>query len=235
MWAGANAVAAAAKALIWLDGGVSGIISTLITDNTIEGVLGPEILLDGNTSPAGVRGAVITGNRFYQNDNMPDDNAYPVVATAGTSVSSIVMIGNVITGRAANFRYKSLFDVNASLTACSRISITANSGLYVMSLLSGSTPPNQIYQRGNQIHNGSANVRSDNYGKYTASANGSQTAFTIPHFMASAPATARITPGSVAAAAPFYVTTDSSNLTVTYLTAPAAGTNNLVLNWNADV
>jgi hypothetical protein len=235
MWAGANAVAAAAKALIWLDGGANGIISTLITDNTIEGVLGPEILLDGNTAPAGVRGAVITGNRFYQNDNMPNDNTYPVIATAGTSVSSIVVTGNIITGRAANFRYKSLLDINASLTGSSRVSLTANSGLYVASMLSGSTPPNHIYQRGNQIHNGASNVRSDNYGRFTASGNGSQTAFTIPHFMATAPASARVTPGSAAAAAPYYVTTDSSNITVTFTTAPAAGASNVVLNWNADV
>jgi hypothetical protein len=69
MWAGANAVAAAAKALIWLEAdSTSGVQNTLIQDNTVEGVLGPEILLDGVNHVAGVRGAEISGNRFYQND-----------------------------------------------------------------------------------------------------------------------------------------------------------------------
>lgn len=238
MWAGANAVAAAAKALIWLEGDSStgnGVTNTLISDNTIEGVLGPEILLDGGGAPAGVRGAVITGNRFYQNDNMPSDNLYPVVAAIGTSFSSLSFIGNIFNGASATFRYKSILDIAATVTSCTRVSIIGNSGLYVAALLSGSTPPNQIYQRGNQINNGTNNQRSDNYGKATLNGTGAQTVFTIPHFLAASPTSARVTPGSAAAAVPFYITPDAVNISVTFTTAPAAGTGNVILHWSADV
>ena len=63
---------------------------------------------------------------------------------------------------------------------------------------------------------------------------GSQTAFNIPHTLGVVPVELSVTPGSAAAAAPFYVTATSSNLVVTYLTAPAAGTNNVLLNWSAN-
>lgn len=235
LWAGANAVAAAAKALIWLEATSSnGVINTLIQDNTIEGVLGPEILLQGTAGSAGIRGTVITGNRFYQNTNMPSDNTYAVVDSSGASLSSIVIANNVINGNTATLRYKSILNLGAAITATSRITIIGNVGLYVASVLSGIVAPTPIYQRANHINNGTANVRSDNSGQVTLSGTGSATAFTIAHGLASTPSSVRVTPGSAAAATPFYVTSDATNITVTFTTAPASGTNNVVLNWNAD-
>ena len=64
---------------------------------------------------------------------------------------------------------------------------------------------------------------------------GSQTVFNIPHTLGAVPVELSVTAGSAAAAAPFYVTATSTNLVVTFLTAPATGTNNVLLNWSANV
>lgn len=60
---------------------------------------------------------------------------------------------------------------------------------------------------------------------------GAKTAFTIAHGLGAAPTHVAVTPGSAAAAGPFYATADATNLTVTYLTAPTTGTGNVTLNW----
>ena len=74
----------------------------------------------------------------------------------------------------------------------------------------------------------------NNRGRDTQSGTGSKTAFTIAHGLSTAPTTAQVTAGSAAARGDFSIATDSTNITVTYATAPVAGTNNVVLNWSAD-
>jgi hypothetical protein len=74
-----------------------------------------------------------------------------------------------------------------------------------------------------------------NGGTATFSGNGSNKVFTIAHGLASAPTKVLVTAGSDAAKGDFYVTADATNITVTYATAPASGTNNVVLNWYAEV
>ncbi len=79
-----------------------------------------------------------------------------------------------------------------------------------------------------------------NNGTYTASGNGSATVFNIPHYLypinstSRAPTKYNVTPASSAAAASFYVTATSTHLVVTYLVAPASGTNNLSWSWSAE-
>lgn len=63
----------------------------------------------------------------------------------------------------------------------------------------------------------------------TATPTGSATTvFTIPHGLGLAPSFAKVTPKNSLSAALFYATTDSTNITVTYL---AALTGALSLNW----
>jgi len=236
MWAGANAVAAVAKALIWLEAtATNGVTNTLIQDNTIEGVLGPEILLDGVAGSAGIRGVDISGNRFYQNDNMPSDDTYSVIDTSGASISSITVTGNIINGRATNFRYKSILNLAATITSSTRIVMSANVGLYVGRILSGIVPPNRIHQYGNKIHNGTASVASDNNNVAGWSGDGTQKWVIWAHGLAGIPTTVTVTPGSLDATGPFFVEFDATNITVKYTTAPPAGTNNVKLNWFASV
>lgn len=77
--------------------------------------------------------------------------------------------------------------------------------------------------------NGEASGRAT--GSATFDGTGAETAFVIPHGLGVAPTSVFITPGSSDAAALSYATADATNITVTFTTAPDAGTDNVVLNW----
>ena len=74
-----------------------------------------------------------------------------------------------------------------------------------------------------------------NSGMATFSGNGSTTQFTIAHGLATTPSKYYVTPCSADASGSFYVTADSTNLYVNYLSAPPLGTNNVTLCWYAEV
>lgn len=78
-------------------------------------------------------------------------------------------------------------------------------------------------------------VISDGKGSDTQSGDGSTTAFTIAHGLSAAPSVYSVQPASADAAGDSHVTADSSNLTITYGTAPASGTDNLTWVWAAQV
>ena len=71
-------------------------------------------------------------------------------------------------------------------------------------------------------------------GSFTASGDGTKTSFKIPHNLKTVPVSVRLTPASAAAAAPYYVTADQDELTITFLTAPADGANNISFYWTAE-
>lgn len=72
-------------------------------------------------------------------------------------------------------------------------------------------------------------------GRAAASGTGTQVIFAIPHGLALAPSAVFVTPGSVDARNSFHVTSDATNITVTFATAPPTGVNNVILNWQAEV
>lgn len=74
---------------------------------------------------------------------------------------------------------------------------------------------------------------SQNSGKSTQSANGSSTTFSIAHGLARTPGWVQVTPGSADANGVFHLTVSSTNVNVVYAAAPGAGTNNLILYWEA--
>ncbi len=74
-----------------------------------------------------------------------------------------------------------------------------------------------------------------NAGVSVQSGTGSATTFNIAHGLFTTPTNARVTPGSLAASASFYVTLGSTNITLTYASAPANATNNLTWYWDASV
>lgn len=74
-----------------------------------------------------------------------------------------------------------------------------------------------------------------NSGTATFSGDGATTQFTIAHGLVSTPSNVQITPMSSDASGSFYVTVDATNIYVHYITAPASGTNNVVLSWYAEV
>jgi hypothetical protein len=75
----------------------------------------------------------------------------------------------------------------------------------------------------------------ENSGVATFSGDGTRTTFTIPHGLAGTPKSWRVEAGSADARGDKYVTADATNLYVTFATAPPAGTNNVVLVWQAEV
>jgi hypothetical protein len=69
----------------------------------------------------------------------------------------------------------------------------------------------------------------------TFSGDGTTKQFKIAHGLASTPTTVTVTPASSDASGSFYVTVDATYIYVNYITAPPAGTNNVVLNWYASL
>ncbi len=72
---------------------------------------------------------------------------------------------------------------------------------------------------------------SERTGKAVASGNGSNTAFTIAHGLGSTPSNVFVDCSSHAIARTY--TTDSTNISVTFSSAPSSGTNNVVIYWRA--
>jgi len=78
-------------------------------------------------------------------------------------------------------------------------------------------------------------VYSHTRGVSTQSGNASTKAFNIAHSLLAAPSVVRVTVGSSDAAGTPVITSTSTNIVVTYPTAPPSGTNNLIWNWEASV
>ena len=64
---------------------------------------------------------------------------------------------------------------------------------------------------------------------------GSQTVFTIAHGCASTPSHVSLEAKTADASGVKYWSADGTNITVTFITAPPAGTNNVVIGWKAEV
>jgi hypothetical protein len=83
----------------------------------------------------------------------------------------------------------------------------------------------------------SRNFTRDRWGVFTANGNGSTTVFNIPHLMPTGvtPASWSVIASSAdaGAAGVRFVTATSTNLVVTFTTAPVTGTNNVELRWRA--
>jgi len=73
----------------------------------------------------------------------------------------------------------------------------------------------------------------ENYGTSTQSGNGSKTAFTITHNLVGKPFYANATNAIAGLPAISSIVPGATALTVNYASAPASGTNNVVLNWYA--
>jgi len=75
--------------------------------------------------------------------------------------------------------------------------------------------------------------KSENAG--IATFNGGGTTFTIPHSLVQAPSVYRVNPASVDARGDFHISVDDTNITVEYASATPTGTDNIVLNWYAEI
>lgn len=230
LWAGGGGVPKPAEALVVLRA-ESAIYGTLIEGNTIEGVIGDEIKMSSALS-AVIAGVSIVSNRFYMNSN-PQDDLYSVIKLAEGQYSTFTVTGNIVVGSTATNRYKSLID-NVAAASAGGFVVTGNSLRFVRNLITGGTLPSRPSMLGNQLHDGGSWKRTNNGDVAIFTGDGTTKDFTISHGLVASPAEAGIVAGSPAAAAPNYVTWDASNLTASFLTAPAAGAT-IRLNWSARV
>lgn len=114
LWAGAGGVPGNNVALIWLVAAAAGIINTRITANTIEGVIGDEVVIDATNSTP-VSSTSLTGNTFYMNET-PQDNLYSLVNVRSGTVSGLSLTGGSASGSSATNRYKSAINVASGAT-----------------------------------------------------------------------------------------------------------------------
>jgi len=84
-------------------------------------------------------------------------------------------------------------------------------------------------------HNPVTHLLVRNKGIATFSGDGTTKQFTISHGLANQPSRVSVTPASADASGSYYVTADATYIYVNYITAPPAGSNNVVLFWSAEV
>lgn len=177
----------------------------VVSGNNV-GVVGAEVMANGESLTS--KGAVYVqsaARNFY----LSDADILPVAPTSGnTGIRDQVTQpqgGSVYTDvRVGNFS-------SGSRILFSAVSVTKALGLVDV-------------QTGRYSENG---------GTATFSGTGSRTAFSINHNLVFTPTNYQVVPCSPAAAITFYVTASSTQLTVTFTTAPAVGTNNVALCWRA--
>lgn len=106
---------------------------------------------------------------------------------------------------------------------------TTNHSFLLDSRASGSSTQRVLRQLINDL-----DAQLSESGQATFSGDGAQTTFQIAHGLAYTPSKAQITARSADAAGDLYVSgTDGTNITVEYASAPASGTDNVVLDWAA--
>ncbi|PZF61887.1 hypothetical protein DEJ33_15755 [Curtobacterium sp. MCPF17_047] len=231
LWAGGNGVPHDAVALIWLEATTAGATSNnvvgqvLIDGNTIEGVLGAEIMFQGRDAASIIRNVVVANNRFYQNNDAPDD-LYSVLALRGGQISGLAVGPNMFGGSGATAMYKSFVDIDADVVSLKRSSFDGNVGHYARKWASGANAAlltaDQVGM--NHTNNGAADLRTRDIGRVDLGiADGVKTTFSFNHRLVTSPASVRLTAASPAAAGPHYVVSDAAQINITFTTPPAPG------------
>jgi hypothetical protein len=128
------------------------------------------------------------------------------------------------------FNHCTVYDISNANASAATMTITANAA---HTLILGGLITHQNYS--NLGTNTKAwdwkSLNSENTGKATASGNGSTTVFNIPHSMGANPTVAMVQCSSHTTA--FTYTTDTTNIVVTFASAPPSGTGNVIFYWRA--
>ena len=210
-----------------------------IVDNAFDGNMGPQIDIVTTASGAEIHSVTVTGNHWFNNGLT--SATYPVFQfdiVAGSIVHGVTFVGNVgVSNQNRVGANTTIFQVNNAGTL-SNWSARDNHGLNCNLIFNGTGSLPDAGHSGNSITAGALSTSNtatygDQQGVATFSGTGSQTAFTITHNIAGTPTTFSVIPASAGAVGSYYITTSSTQLTVTYTTAPTTGTNNVVLQWSA--
>ena len=172
----------------------------------------------------------IVGNVIRNYTSLTDITHDAIKMTCANPIKGVTVVGNTVRAEASH-KYRSIVGRTGANPAL--VNMVGNHAEYCSALSNGT--PTLEGQSANTVYDGSSTKYTDKGGTSTQSGTGAQTAFTIAHGLIATPSKWSVTAQSAAAATPFYVTADATNLTVTYTTAPASGTNNVVLTWLARV
>lgn len=196
---------------------VRGGIKVVIADNL---VIDPMHTLAGiliDSVPKDYRPTIIvSGNQVYSSgtqQNAPPLGIHTEDITPGGYVS---VKNNLVYGQ---------FVVGISYAEARNLGVYYVDGIDVDNSIYGAQYPLYIYT-------GNIKFRKK---RGTITADGGLTQYAIPHQLYATPTRIVVVPRSADAAQPFYVTADSTNIYINYRTAPPSGTNNVVLDWLAEV
>jgi len=241
-WSGGNSAVSSAFPCnnILIDNTVSGsdVDNYCITGNLFDGVYGHAIVL--NPTGGGscrISDVTIAGNSFFAVNGFPDNTFYAVFLNTSTNnnVRGLTISSNAVRGVEGGTNSWAGLLGWAGAGSVSQLAVSDNSGMGVRSIWPSGLRPDGA-RTGNVFTatcTSATSIASSNDGTATFSGTGALTAFVINHGLAATPTTVTITAASAAAAAPFFWTASSSTITVTYLAAPASGSNNVVLSWSA--
>jgi hypothetical protein len=184
--------------------GWSDIIGMVFEGNTINVGSGTQTFFDFNRTQ-------LVLNRFSMKNNIN------LLSTQTVVLSAYIIDNSEIDCRGELYPFK----ITTSQYGRYSRFVVQNSGYLV--LTGGSVAVDIVYYTLVQKNSGTAVFSGD----------GTTTQFAIAHGLSSTPTTAIVTPASSGASGSFYVTVDATYIYVNYATAPPAGTNNVVLYWEA--
>jgi hypothetical protein len=222
-------------------GALSATSNIIIEGNHLDATYGPQVHIITTANPSELHSVSVIGNTIF-NNGIPDNTltAFQIDVNTGSVVHGLTFVGNCgVSNQNRTNAYKQMFNVNNSgtLTNWSARDNHFMNCNAIFTATAGNAIPDAGHA-GNSICVGSTSTSNtptygDQSGSATFSGTGSQTAFTITHNLAGTPTVWDVTPASSAASGLYYVTASSTQLTVTFNTAPASGTNNVVLQWLA--
>jgi hypothetical protein len=187
---------------------------------------------NGASSTAGIH---IVGNTFYTLNAITNDliAVIEVQGTGGFELRGLNVTGNTykhfINGTTGYVRALVELTGGGSMPGCV---VTGNAMQNCIDVARGFIP---AVNTDNVIADAATSWKqSTAMGQSVQNGTGAQTVFTIPHGVKAHPSRspiAIVTAGAAGGRGDFHVTCDGTNITVTYATAPASGTGNVVLNW----
>lgn len=207
-----------------------------IIDNQLDGCYGDAISIVPAANGI-VSDITINGNQHFIVTGTPQDTFATVLlntSASGSNISSVSITGNVAYAlpNASTIRLRGLVRKSATGNLPTAIALVGNTGRNQNR--AADFRPDMLGDNAIVTQPGVLRLTS-NTGTQTLSGDGTTTTFSWAHSTDSIPSgtnpRALLTPASAAAAAPNYVTVDATNVTVTFLTAPPAGTGNVVFNW----
>lgn len=209
-----------------------------IVGNAFDATWGAQVVLNVAASSE-MHSVNINGNHFF-NNGLPD-NTFPVfqftVASTGI-LHGVDTSGNVgVSNQNRVGAYTALFNTSNSGTFA-QWSAFGNHGINANAVFAGGAP--DAGHLGNSIlvsnaASGTTVAYGNSHGTFSGNGNGTTTAYTFNHNLAGTPLQFTLSPTNVAAGGIYAWSATSTQITVTYMTAPISGTGDVTFSWTASL